>query len=235
MRLLLILLLALSPFRLLEAQETDPFRDFPSPSPILKFSPLSLADPLGSVQFALEYPIGSRQSLQHEVGYITEIGSGSEKIKNREGIRLRNEYRYYIDADDGIYGCVYLAPEFLYIYYNYSQAGTYGINCSGSGNCDYYQRMYAGMNKQVFAFTPKAGYQLVFRRMVLDLYGGLGYRHVIVKQTHKVSPGEYRDPDFFNVRKTPGSYNLPNLSLGMKIGFLLKKQAPEEFPYYREN
>ena len=231
MRLSLLLLLILFNIPFLKAQEPESFQEISPSIPILKFSPLSLMDPVSSIQFALEHQIGRRQSLQHEVGYITDI---MHDEKNRKGIRLRNEYRYYLEPDESGYGGLYLGPEILFIYYNYFQSGTFGRSCDNPEGCQYFQRMEIKTNKQVWAITPKVGYQFVVERFVLDLYAGLGYRYVRVKQ--EGDPGNEIDQryDFFNVNKQEGSYNLPNVSMGMKFGFLLKKRAPEKFPYYKE-
>ncbi|WP_017731527.1 DUF3575 domain-containing protein [Nafulsella turpanensis] len=195
------------------------------PSPILKFSPFSLMDPLTSIQFALEHPLNSRISLQHELGYIIPSAYESEN-KNDRGWRIRNEIRFYFNPAGYPEGGGYLAPEFLFIHSRFERNEMFGRDCSGDFNCAYYQYMDYTMQKQVYALHLKIGYQFVIERFAIDLYSGLGYRHVKVKSFNKPPNGpEYWDLFYF--QKDDGFYDLPSMSLGMKIGYFLQDRRKQ--------
>ena len=239
MRFKIVLFLFLFCPLLLKGQETEEKEKF-NPSPILKFSFLSLLlDPLPSLQFAVEHKIARRHSLQHELGYVAPLLHGnsynSSTGKNLNGIRIRNEYRYYITPDESGLGGFYCAPEILLIFLSYQKTGTFGQRCEEPFDCAYFERKDYEVRKQVYAFHPKIGYQWVSRRFVIELYGGLGIRKVRIQ--HLDNPG-FRgwNEDGYNwFDKGEGKYDLPSMSFGMKIGFLLKKRDEEVFPYYREN
>ena len=238
MRFYLILLIFICPL-LLKAQGSEEKEKFNS-SPILKFSFLSLLlDPLPSLQFAVEHQIARRQSLQHELGYIAPLLYGSSYNssfgRNLNGIRIRNEYRYYIAPDESGLGGFYFAPEILLIFLGYQETGTFGQHCEELFACAYFERKDYKVRKQVYAFHPKIGYQWVNRRFVIELYGGLGIRKVRIQHLDKPGFREWNEDGNNWFDKGEGKYDLPSMSFGMKIGFLLKKREEEAFPYYREN
>ena len=190
-----------------------------SNSAILKFNHLSLLDPLSSIQFALEYRLGKKISLQHEAGYITRILYNEGSVKNRRGLRLRNEVRFYLQQKGSRMEGLYLTPEFLFIYQEYTRRSSFGMGCEDSFDCDYYQWMNYDVQKQVYAIHPKVGFQSIYRRLVADFYAGIGFRHVRVRNINK--PPNAFDDEFFSGPKREGNYDLPSLSLGFKIGFVL--------------
>lgn len=192
-------------------------------SPILKFSPLSLLDPLASIQFALEHPVREKLSLQHEVGYIIENIYENNDFKNPRGWRIRNEVRFYLGSKGRRLKGAYLAPEFLFVSVSHERNAFFGKNCNSTFDCDYYQYMDYTSRKQVFALHPKIGYQFSFNRINLDFYGGVGYRQVRVKDFNKPPFGQEED-EYFSFRKEPGIHHLPSLSLGFKLGFVLLKE-----------
>lgn len=188
---------------------------------ILKFSPFSLIDPIPSIQFAYEWQFKDRMSFQHEAGYITEILE-QKNLRNVRGLRLRNEFRYYIDQlGEGLEG-TYFAPEFLFIHMRNVRNASFGMDCTDIYDCNYYQYLDYTVQKQVYALHLKAGYQEQFlNRFVYDIYAGLGFRHVWVKETDKPDSFSWDDSDWFEFRKREGNYNLPSVSLGFKIGYVL--------------
>lgn len=202
-------------------QAQDPVRYQIEPhSRILKFSHLSLLDPHSSIQFAFEHQLGEKTSLQHELGYMTRILYANEDIKKTRGWRLRNEFRIYLEAEGRNLEGPYFAPEFLFIHLEYDKNEPFGKGCVSPWNCNYYQYMDFTIQKRVYGVHPKLGYQLVYRSFVLDAYGGLGFRHVRIKNINE-PPNGMHDGDFFDFRKREGIYNLPSLSLGFKIGYVL--------------
>lgn len=195
----------------------------------LKFSPLSLLDPLSSVQFALEYQIAEKNSLQHEVGYITQMLYNEELgYKESSGIRLRNELRIYLGRKGLSLNGFYLAPELLFIHFRYERNAIFGQECSDPYTCQYYQYKDYTIQKQVYGFHQKVGFQSISNRFVADLYTGIGYRHVRVRNID-TPPFNEVGGDFIGIRKTEGTYGLPSLSFGFKLGYLLSKKREQSW------
>lgn len=189
-----------------------------TPSPVLKFSILSLADPVSSVQFAFEYPVSKRGALQHEGGYVTRLFYNANGDRNMQGFRFRNEYRYYFYGDQTPMKGFYVAPEIMYTHLWFERNERDMSGCSD--NCFELSKLpdYP-VQKIIIAVHPaKAGYQKTYNRFVLDMYGGLGYRHVRVNAPSHIN--EDLD-EFVNMRKEAGVYNLWSLSLGFKLGYKL--------------
>lgn len=199
---------------------------------VLKFAPLSLLDIYSSVQFAVEQKVGARTSLQLEAGYILPInlndGRGDANYENMRGLRLRSEFRYYLVLNKERTGGLYMAPEFLFINLDYDVeeiAKFYFLN--GDGDF-YYKQSEFGIDKRVFGYHLKTGYQKVFTDgFVLDFYAGLGGRNVVVQSGRPTEDGfaivhdrdEWR---LFPNEKEDGNFSRISASLGFKLGFRLK-------------
>lgn len=224
MRKLLILFLLCPLF----VQAQNPFSfDSVYNSPVLKFSPLSLLDPLPSVQFALEYQVGRKTSIQHEAGYIINLLYSDPIYQDAEGLRLRNEVRLYFQPKGNRLEGFYFAPELLFIYFEHKRQGILGFGCEDSFGCDYYQDIYFNAQQQVYALHSKIGFQSIYKRLLVDLYTGLGYRYVRVRNRNLHLNLIDVEEEFFDFRKDEGDYHMPSLSLGFKIGYVLnRKQRP---------
>lgn len=217
MRLIILLyLLLVCPVGILAQDTTVIFAK--DPSPIVKFSILSLLDPVSSLQFAFEYPVGKKSALQHEAGYVTRLFYNEGGDKNLQGFRLRNEYRYYFYGSNTPLQNFYVATELMYTHLwferNERDPLVYGTGDGGFQDYPPYP-----VEKKIFAIHPaKAGFQKCYNRFVLDIYGGLGYRHVRVKvPSHIVEDVD----EFIAMRKEAGTYNLWSLSFGFKVGYWL--------------
>jgi hypothetical protein len=200
----------------------------PVPVVNLKFSPFSLIDPLTSIQFAVEYQVARKSSLQHELGYITQLLYVDELgYRKSSGMRFRNEFRIYLEKKGSNLRGFYLAPELLLIYFRYERNAVYGQDCTDRFNCAYYQYKDYTVQKQVVALHQKVGYQSITNRFLVDIYTGIGYRHVRVRNIDAPPIYEFYDDFSFSSRKVEGNYGLPSLSFGFKIGYLLSgKKEP---------
>lgn len=234
-----ILVLFLCPL-LLKAQDSTQAKKELS-SPILKFSHLSLIDPLQTIQFALEHPLGKRISLQHEGGYVIgyddfDIFGDDDPYSRIRGFRLRNELRIYMTpAAEGILEGYYFAPEFLYNFIRFDKTTSVGRDCNGSWTCQYYEYMSYRAQKQVYATHIKVGYQKIFlERVVLDIYGGYGWRHI--KELNVHPPEGLQPGDRFQFDGDKYLDNRISISLGFKLGYLLGKRGipRKPQPYYHD-
>jgi hypothetical protein len=215
---------------LLSNGQADPARAFVRQAPIVKFSLLSLLDPVSSVQFAVEHQLGRKTALQHEAGVIMPLNDIETKIRSQYGVRLRNELRLYLTPRGERLRGLYLAPEFLFLYYKGMRSQVVGRDCGDWGNCAFFENVDYTTQKQVYAFTQKMGVQeFIGQRFVFDFYWGLGLRHVRVREPDKPDNGMFmgwaeRGSIF---RKQHGNITLPNLSLGFKLGYLI--HAPQRY------
>jgi hypothetical protein len=222
----ILFILLLCPWAL-QAQDSLQVKT-PVPVVGLKFSPFSLIDPLTSIQFAVEYQVAQKNSLQHELGYITQLLYTDELgYRKSSGVRFRNEFRIYLEEKGSNLRGFYLAPELLLIYFRYERNAVYGQDCTGPFNCAYYQRKDYTVQKQVVALHQKVGYQSITNRFLVDIYTGIGYRHVRVRNIDE-GPNNEGYYNFIGIRKEEGVYGLPSLSFGFKIGYLLagKRERP---------
>jgi hypothetical protein len=191
-------------------------------APILKFSHFSLLDPISSIQFAVEHKVGNRVSLQHEAGVIMPLLHRLNNFNDQRGIRLRNELRFYVNPLGNQLRGLYLAPEGLYLHQRGQKIGEFGKDCGeGIWDCASYQREEYTRLRNVYAFHLKLGIQEFRQRGVLDVYWGIGFRHTRVRDINRSENDafEMRGWNLFNT--DPGNYNLPGISLGFKLGYLL--------------
>lgn len=194
------------------------------PSPVLKFSILSLLDPVSSIQFAYEYPLNQQSVLQHEAGYVTRLFYNENGDKNLRGFRTRHEYRYYFRENKASLQGWYWAPELMYTHLWFERDGrdpsvylTQEVMDKNGGK--YPDFPDYPVQKVIFAVHPaRAGYQKSYNRFVLDMYGGVGYRHVRVNAPDHIIEDLY---EVVSMRKEAGVYNLWSLSLGIKLGYKL--------------
>lgn len=225
LRRLLILFLVICPLYA-QAQQDSVLVEVAPHARILKFSPLSLVDPVSSIQFAYEWQFSERMSLQHEAGYIMET-IWRNLYSNLRGIRLRNEFRYYLQPVDSRLHGFYFGPELLFLHRRDARSAEFGMDCTDSFGCNYYRLANYTYQKQVYAFHLKIGYQELFlNRFAYDIYAGFGYRQIRVKEINKPDGPIWRMWDGLDFSTNPGTHHYPSMSFGFKVGYILfyKKQ-----------
>lgn len=201
-------------------------------STILKFAPLSLFDIYSSIQFAVEQKIGAQTTAQLEAGYVFPIdlndGKEDERYRNMNGLRLRSEFRYYLVLNKNRTGGFYFAPELLFINIDYDVEETAKIYFLQGGGAFYYKHLKFDVDKKVFGYHIKAGYQKVFTDgFVLDFYAGLGGRNVAVQSGRPLEEGvdffeDRNEWRLFPIEKKSGNFTRLSASLGFKLGFRLR-------------
>ncbi len=203
-----------------KGQQT-PAEPFVRQAPIVKFSPLSLLDGTSSIQFALEHQLGKHTALQHEAGFILPVNNFDTGIHSKYGVRLRNEFRLYLTPGSNQLRGLYIAPELLFMYYRGYRNEVFGRECDGTNGCAYFEYMDHLSQKQVYGLHQKIGLQeVIFKRVVVDIYAGLGFRHVRVREYDRPEFTNWRG--FIDFRKQHGNHTLPSLSLGFKVGYILR-------------
>jgi hypothetical protein len=197
---------------------------------IIKFAPLALFDFDNTVQFGVEVPLGkSGMSLQQDLGYghsSFNIMYGTELDRPQKEIyKSRTQLRYYYMERRRVKA--YVAGEVLLKKVIYAENKWVGMECDQPwGNCAFFENKYVKTGRTVGAAHAKLGWQFYFsNRMALDLFTGIGFRHISVKS---ITPGL----DNAQVPRTnrwfesdiPGTSEfIPSLAMGFHFGIVLGK------------
>lgn len=224
------------------AQEPVTKPSFEKPSPIIKFAPLSILDKTATYQFALEYFLTDRKSLQGEIGYGSssiDFLTAANPKKDEQTIRFRGEYRIYSSAIPALFkrelNKDYIAFEFLYKNHTYLNNQEFGRSCGGSQGCDYYEKFEFIQQTQSFASHFKYGSQLFSKSgFVIDAYIGAGFRVTDV-QTFRLPDNLGITSNFsnsifsynYNSQYFPtqkGLYRSLSIAAGLKIGLSTQKK-----------
>ncbi|WP_234733820.1 hypothetical protein [Tellurirhabdus bombi] len=202
---------------------------------VLKFSPMGLLNFDPTVQFGAEVRLARAFSWQAEAGY-------GRFLQSRPGLqtwRTRSELRWYLASRkrprSERYPAFplgrYFAVEGFYKQMKLNEYTSAGRGCEG-GTCGYWEQVYAPKQRHVAAGYVKLGWQLPLRNeplspFVIDFYFGLGLRHIWVERP--VFEGEFfgwnrGDILTFDRFRSTGSSTYPDLVVGFKVGYVLRKK-----------
>jgi len=182
---------------------------------VIKFAPYSLADIDGTVQGAVEYVINPSFSIQQELGYgrFAFWAVDNQPRIPRTVFRARTELRWYLSRYEQNPEGFYLALEAFYKYV--SMARDEEVNMGS-----YFQKLEYQRIKNVVGGHFKVGWQVrLSDRWLIDLYTGVGVRAIYID-----TPG--RPASIWSTRRLfgerpPGTYVLPSLAMGLKVGYIL--------------
>ncbi|MEL7248175.1 MAG: hypothetical protein AAFO03_07140 [Bacteroidota bacterium] len=157
-----------------KAQSVDKNATQPEIKGVLRHSLIHWLDPyLPSAQIGLDYKIGPRTYLRHDVGYFFDIGYNEPRgLVGINGIRLRNGYRKYQQSPRRLGRLTYIEFNLDYRYLDLLIAGDFRRD-----NFNFQQRI----NYSVWQHSLTANIQTGFFRHInehwrLDLGFGLGLR-----------------------------------------------------------
>ncbi|WP_019987423.1 hypothetical protein [Rudanella lutea] len=196
-------------------QDTLPARI--GPGPVLKLAPLSLLSPDPTVQAAVELPLTSRLSVQPGIGVGgTQVGPGVRAGSPSESVQARTEIRYYISPALGGKLKSGRSPGGFYV------AGEGALNrqklkIPREGALSATEM--AQVNRHIYGLNAKVGYQQApiakLPRFIVDVYVGVGYRIVSVRQVGST--------DSSTLRK-------PGVTAGVSIGWMINsgKKVPRK-------
>jgi len=181
---------------------------------IAKANLTSLVDYTPALQFSIQYHIYDRLHLQHEAGFITHIlspfwYSDSKLI----GYRIKNQVKYYIYPYASDLNFVYVALEAMYKKISYEDERYFGRYDNA-----YFESFRFEKRKNVLAFSLMIGFEPVLenKNFLLDIYGGLGFRHLVITE---VLPPDLTELRWNLFRRHQGNYNLPGLYFGIRAGY----------------
>ncbi len=204
---------------------------------VIKIAPLSLVDPYNTFQAGYEYvPRRGLWSVQAEAGYGNYRTNTDRALRRSfntgrtrlmlENWRLRTEVRLYTEGYATRPVGFYVAGETMYRRSSWRGERSLGRECE-DGVCAFFEIVPYTMHKDVLAFHGKAGGQVeLFKRLLIDLYTGLGMRYVWV-HSRQLGENDSLGENWwtFNIDPgRPGRYRLVSASLGFKLGYLLYRK-----------
>lgn len=181
---------------------------------IVKINLLSLIDYTPSIQCSYQYNIFKRFHIQHEAGYITHYLSPFwDNDSEMNGYRIKNQIKYYLTSPEKKRNTFYVAAEFMFKKTSFFDEKEFGMN-----DFAYFQMIKYKKTKEIYAFSLIFGFEpeINNKKLILDLYSGLGYRHLSI--SHDLPPDlSISGRNIF--RRDSGVYNLPGLYFGLRLGY----------------
>ncbi len=190
--------------------------------PVLKFFPLSLADPFQmALHVGAEVPIASPSSLQGEAALVFgQLEEEAQKAENLLGWKVRGQWRlYFASPASGTHrtstgGYIALQPGYQYYQYNVSR------EVADSTLTNYIRLTYT-RRIQAFSMSFLLGYQAqVGQHLAIDVYGGVGIRST----RHYWKPGDpgyggiFGDNPIGDIILRPGLRPIPRF--GVAVGWI---------------
>ncbi len=209
--------------------QVNPTVPGPTWSWVLKVAPLSLLDLSSTIQAAVEGVVAPNQSVQLELGYGWQamnpwLAPNQERYSRYEVWRGRAEWRYYWRGGQAPFG-TYTAIEGLYKRENALEKAVTAVY-GEPGLVQYYRQSSLPISKDVYGINVKIGRQfplLPNRRLVFDIYTGLGLRARTILRTNLPNGYQLTRQPIVDIGPftTYGGASLFSLSAGFKIGYAL--------------
>lgn len=144
---------------------------------ILKWSPFHLAGFYPSIQLAYEFQFHKNHSIQLDAGYVIDIEENSDLYKNKRGVKLKTEWRYYLETNSRR-RIIYLAlePYANIINFDRNEFNTecFDVECTVLFTREYnYKVRY-----RETGVSFKLGTQLQAKRFTFDFNHGLMLRNI---------------------------------------------------------
>jgi hypothetical protein len=213
---LFCILILLLTCRIAYAQDTLKY-----PKLIFKVAPLNFLDPLSfrSAQVGFEYRFAPKYSVDFSYGQIF----GKESLGNSKGtgFKAKSEIRRYLNNKRLRKLSRYLALEGFYHKVDYPSGSSFEDTVTAT----IYSEDYF-IKKDLWGLNIKCGFEVCsVNRFIIDIFGGIGFRVKYVRHLDRARPeDEFHTVDVTaaNVRDQEGKYAVFNLSLGFKIGYIIK-------------
>jgi len=180
-----------------------------------KLNVTSLIDYTPGIQLAFGYKLLKKIYMQHEVGYITHYLSPFwDKEDNLHGLKIKNLIKNYWNYNSS-HIKYYTGLDFTFKRTDFSQSNWFSMYDGA-----FMQEIRYPRNKTIFAFNVVGGIELpvINDAWLIDLYAGLGYRNLKVTNTYPDNAIIF-NRGFFH--KSAGQYHMPNISLGMRLGYVI--------------
>lgn len=196
---------------------------FKRPQHTVKFSPFHLLGFYPTVQFAYEYKLRERYSTQFDMGIVVRGAGFDSKFQHKRGVKLRNEWRYYLDEDASRRTSHYMAAEIYYNIINFDRRELrdecFDLNCQNQYRREYNYKM----KYREPALTFKMGLIKYFDKVVVvDLNAGLSGRFVNYIKPDFAPGVQFDDVDdgWFQIPNERKRFGLSPM-IGIRMGFYI--------------
>ncbi|MEP7171255.1 MAG: DUF3575 domain-containing protein [Bacteroidota bacterium] len=188
---------------------------------IFKIAPINFFDDYSfkTTQVGFEFRFTPKYSIDFSYGQVF----GKESIDHFKGtgFKAKSEIRRYRNNKKAKKLSRYFALEGFYHKIDYPARNLFKNSTDSSS---YGEDFF--IKKNVWGLNVKYGFTCNFlKRLVLDVYGGVGIRIKDVQHLNRTRPDDRFDSRHFlahNIRDQKGFYPAPNLTLAFKIGYVLK-------------
>lgn len=172
-----------------------------------------------TTQAGFEFYITPKYSIDFSYGQV--FGRELYNHTKGKGFKAKCEIRKYISGRPMKNHNLYCAVEGFYYKIDYTTNSEFENSLDSTiYNEDYF------IKKNAWGLNMKCGFTINFpERFLIDAYGGVGIRIKDVWHMNRTVPGDkFYSVDLLavHVRDQDGHYVLPNLTLGFKIGYVLK-------------
>jgi len=191
----------------IQAQEKKPIQ--------IKWNASTLMNYMPSIQGGIQYHFKDKIHLQHEIGIISGYFSPFWKPEDELiGLRVNNTIKYYFDSFSKQVP-IYCGFDIFYRTCSYQTNWSYSMYDGA-----YFQIIPRERKKQVIAGSFLLGFEpFVSDKAFLEFFGGLGVRHLTITDEKLPQHAEmWRMGSLF--RHSEGTFYYPNITLGMRIGFI---------------
>lgn len=137
------------------------------------------------------------------------------KEESMTGYRQRIGFKYLFFSDRKVSPYVGAETKFNYI----QQTRVETLSMSGG---QYLQFTPLRKTTQTYGLAFRGGIHVIpgkSRRFILDIYGGIGYKHVIVKMPVPANTELLTFETMIPIERGVGIYNLPDLLFGFSLGY----------------
>jgi len=212
----LCILILLLTCRIVYAQDTLKY-----PKLIFKVTPLNFLDNISfrSAQVGFEFRFAPKYSVDFSYGQI--FGREFYNKYKGTGFKVKSEIRRYLNNKRPRKLSRYLALEGFYHNVDHPANNTFEDTVTATiYNEDYF------IKKDLWGLNIKCGFEVSsLNRFVFDAFAGIGLRVKNVQHLNRTRPeDEFHIVDLLaiNIRDQEGNYAVFNLSLGFKIGYIIK-------------
>lgn len=196
-------------------------------SNVLKLTPLKLfgTDNPG-MELSYERRTGRLASTQVMASYLLPVSLwelGHRFLPPAKGFRVSLEERLYTKGS-AIQG-TYLAFELCYLRKQYYDVWGFGNRQSYSDTsiARFYYSDTFGIKKQTVSFNLKVGYQIIHKRLSVDIFAGFGPRYREVSHFDRINPDDVMDPprhpNVWYISNRNGRFWSVSIPVNIKIGY----------------
>lgn len=181
----------------------------------IKWNFSTLANYMPSIQGGIQYHLFDNFHLQHEVGFISGAFSPFWELEDELiGLRVNNTLKYYVSSFSSNLP-LYFGVDLFYRRNSHQTQWLYSMYDES-----YFEIIPRERKKQVIAGSIIFGFEpYVSESAFFEFFGGLGIRQLIIKDQAIPEYAELSHHSLF--RQSEGTYYFPNITMGVRIGFIL--------------